>query len=39
MSELVLALPSKGRLKEQADAWLADCGFSLSAAGSLSMRA
>jgi ATP phosphoribosyltransferase len=28
MSEpLVLALPSKGRLKEQAEAWLADCGL------------
>jgi ATP phosphoribosyltransferase len=33
MSELILALPSKGRLKEQADAWLADCGFSVSSAG------
>jgi ATP phosphoribosyltransferase len=33
MSELILALPSKGRLKEQSDAWLADCGFALSAAG------
>jgi ATP phosphoribosyltransferase len=33
MSELILALPSKGRLKEQADAWLADCGFSVTASG------
>ena len=33
MSELILGLPSKGRLKEQADAWLADCGFSLQASG------
>jgi ATP phosphoribosyltransferase len=34
MSEaLILALPSKGRLKEQADAWLADCGFAVQAAG------
>ena len=34
MSEpLVLALPSKGRLKEQAEAWLADCGFTLTASG------
>ncbi len=30
---LVLALPSKGRLKEQVDAWLADAGFALQAAG------
>lgn len=34
MSEpLILALPSKGRLKEQAEAWLADCGFTLKATG------
>jgi ATP phosphoribosyltransferase len=33
MSELILALPSKGRLKEQTDAWLADCGFSVQASG------
>jgi ATP phosphoribosyltransferase len=35
MSEahLTIGLPSKGRLKEQADAWLADCGFILSAEG------
>ena len=33
MSELILALPSKGRLKEQAEAWLADCGFTVQAAG------
>jgi ATP phosphoribosyltransferase len=33
MSELILAIPSKGRLKEQADAWLADCGFPVSAVG------
>ena len=30
---LILALPSKGRLKEQADAWLADAGFPVQAAG------
>ena len=30
---LILALPSKGRLKEQADAWLADSGFAVQAAG------
>lgn len=34
MSEpLVIAVPSKGRLKEQVDAWLADCGLHLRAAG------
>ncbi len=33
MSELILALPSKGRLKEQCEAWLADCGFPVQAAG------
>lgn len=30
---LLIALPSKGRLKEQAEAWLADCGFGLEIAG------
>jgi ATP phosphoribosyltransferase len=30
---LILSLPSKGRLKEQAEAWLADCGLSLRAVG------
>ena len=30
---LVLAIPSKGRLKEQCEAWLADCGLRLEAAG------
>ena len=34
MSEpLILALPSKGRLKEQVEAWLADCGLPIRAAG------
>ncbi len=33
MSGLVLALPSKGRLKEQAEGWLADCGFRLVVEG------
>jgi ATP phosphoribosyltransferase len=34
MSEpLIVALPSKGRLKEQVDAWLADCGLGLRTAG------
>jgi ATP phosphoribosyltransferase len=33
MSDLIIALPSKGRLKEQADAWLADCGFRVEADG------
>ncbi len=31
MSALILAIPSKGRLKEQVDAWLADAGLPLSA--------
>lgn len=30
---LILALPSKGRLKEQVEAWLADCGLALRANG------
>ena len=30
---LVIALPSKGRLKEQVEDWLTDCGLSLRAAG------
>lgn len=34
MSEpLILAIPSKGRLKEQVEAWLADCGLPLQPAG------
>ncbi|WP_269715318.1 ATP phosphoribosyltransferase [Caulobacter sp. NIBR2454] len=34
MSEpLIFAIPSKGRLKEQVEAWLADCGFKLEATG------
>lgn len=34
MSEpLVIAIPSKGRLKEQVDEWLADCGLPLSISG------
>ena len=33
MSELILALPSKGRLKEQVEAWLGDSGFSIRASG------
>ena len=34
MSEpLLIALPSKGRLKEQAEEWLADCGFRLAMSG------
>ena len=32
-SALVIALPSKGRLKEQTEAWLSDCGFRLETAG------
>lgn len=30
---LILAVPSKGRLKEQVEAWLSDCRLDLSAAG------
>jgi ATP phosphoribosyltransferase len=30
---LVLAFPSKGRLKEQAEGWLGDCGLKLEAVG------
>ncbi len=30
---VIIAIPSKGRLKEQVEGWLADCGFSLRSAG------
>jgi ATP phosphoribosyltransferase len=30
---LVIAIPSKGRLKEQVEAWLADCGLPVRASG------
>jgi len=30
---LILAIPSKGRLKEQVDDWLADCGLPVRASG------
>jgi ATP phosphoribosyltransferase len=30
---LIIALPSKGRLKEQCEEWLADCGFRLEVDG------
>jgi ATP phosphoribosyltransferase len=34
MSEpLIIAVPSKGRLKEQVEEWLADCGLDLAAVG------
>jgi ATP phosphoribosyltransferase len=33
MSGLIIALPSKGRLKEQTEAWLADAGFRLESEG------
>ena len=34
MSEpLIIAVPSKGRLKEQVEAWLADCGLDLAVSG------
>ena len=32
-NDLIIAIPSKGRLKEQVEAWLADCGLELAAAG------
>lgn len=33
MSELIIAIPSKGRLKEQVEGWLADCGLRLEVTG------
>ena len=30
---LIIAVPSKGRLKEQVEAWLSDCGLTLRTAG------
>ena len=33
MSEVILGIPSKGRLKEQVEAWLADAGLKLEADG------
>jgi ATP phosphoribosyltransferase len=33
MGDLVIAIPSKGRLKEQVEAWLADCGLRLEVTG------
>jgi ATP phosphoribosyltransferase len=33
MSGLVIAVPSKGRLKEQVEGWLADCGLKLEVTG------
>lgn len=30
---LIISIPSKGRLKEQVDGWLSDCGLSLRTAG------
>jgi ATP phosphoribosyltransferase len=30
---LIIAIPSKGRLKEQVEGWLSDCGMSLSVSG------
>ena len=32
-ASLIFAIPSKGRLKEQVEAWLADAGFRLDVAG------
>ncbi len=33
MSGLIIAIPSKGRLKEQVEGWLADCGLKLEVTG------
>jgi len=33
MTGLIIAIPSKGRLKEQVEAWLADCGLPLALGG------
>jgi ATP phosphoribosyltransferase len=33
MSDLIFAIPSKGRLKEQVEAWLADCGVPVRISG------
>ena len=33
MSGLIIAVPSKGRLKEQVEGWLADCGLKLEITG------
>lgn len=33
MSGLVIAIPSKGRLKEQVEGWLVDCGLKLDVTG------
>lgn len=33
MSGMILAIPSKGRLKEQVEGWLADCGLKLEVSG------
>lgn len=33
IAPLIFALPSKGRLKEQCEAWLGDCGFRLEVEG------
>ena len=30
---LILAIPSKGRLKEQVESWLQDCGLGLAMSG------
>ena len=32
---LIIAIPSKGRLKEQVEEWLADCGLTLSVSGGM----
>ena len=33
MSDLIIAIPSKGRMKDQVEGWLADCGLKLEVTG------
>ncbi len=33
MSDLIIAIPSKGRMKDQVEGWLADCGLRLELTG------
>jgi ATP phosphoribosyltransferase len=39
MSRLIFAIPSKGRLKEQVEAWLGDCGLALQSGGARGYQA
>ena len=33
MNDLIIAIPSKGRMKDQVEGWLADCGLNLEVTG------